>query len=530
MSRPSPDQCTTWLDRFFRSYYQHRPVNATFIGVHDYDHRLPDFSEAGTADVLAEMQQLLATRPVLADPSAEAIDLRLARGFLEIQIWEYQSDHFHRGNPCLYTGEATFGAMSLFLTQFAPVADRVEAAIERLEATPRFLAHGIANIPRAPRAWTERAIRECRGAAAFLTTGIEALIRAERITSSRLSQAAQRAATGFRTFQHYLATDLSASPVERVASGEQALGRYLRDGHFLAEDPNEIATYAGAELEAARGKLADASTPIDPSPGRGVARYQALWTEARQAAEEERLLDWPDFPIRYVDRPEWSRAAAPDLSFLFYRSPAAFNRPAVHDYLIPLEYQSDEVIKLNHVIHHGGIGHHVQNWHAFRAASRIGQIAAVDCANRIAMFCGGTMAEGWACYATDLMDEIGFLTEAERRDELATRCRMCARAVVDIRLHQGRLTLDDATHYYQHHAGMAADAARNEAVKNSMFPGAAVMYLAGRDAIHRLRRELSSRLGSRFDLRAFHARFLSYGSIPVSLISEDMKRNLDAAQ
>ena len=38
-----------WLRRFFASYYRHRPVNATFIGKHDYDPRLPDFSAAGVA-------------------------------------------------------------------------------------------------------------------------------------------------------------------------------------------------------------------------------------------------------------------------------------------------------------------------------------------------------------------------------------------------------------------------------------------------------------------------------------------------
>ncbi len=36
-----------WLDDFFASYYRHRPVNATFIGVHDYDANLPDYSETG---------------------------------------------------------------------------------------------------------------------------------------------------------------------------------------------------------------------------------------------------------------------------------------------------------------------------------------------------------------------------------------------------------------------------------------------------------------------------------------------------
>jgi len=31
------------LAGFFDSYYRLRPVNATFTGVHDFDHRLPDW-------------------------------------------------------------------------------------------------------------------------------------------------------------------------------------------------------------------------------------------------------------------------------------------------------------------------------------------------------------------------------------------------------------------------------------------------------------------------------------------------------
>ena len=62
-----------------------------------------------------------------------------------------------------------------------------------------------------------------------------------------------------------------------------------------------------------------------------------------------------------------------------------------------------------------------------------------------------------------------------------------------------------------------------------MFPGAALMYLTGTDAIHELRREMSTLQGDTFVLRDFHDRFLSYGSIPVSLIAEEMKREHDAA-
>ena len=38
-----------WLDRFFDSYYQSHPVNATFIGHHEHDHRLPEFSDVDAA-------------------------------------------------------------------------------------------------------------------------------------------------------------------------------------------------------------------------------------------------------------------------------------------------------------------------------------------------------------------------------------------------------------------------------------------------------------------------------------------------
>ena len=106
-----------------------------------------------------------------------------------------------------------------------------------------------------------------------------------------------------------------------------------------------------------------------------------------------------------------------------------------------LRATNESVIKLNHVIHHGSIGHHVQNWHAFRAASRIGQMAAVDCASRIAMFCGGTMAEGWSSYVVDLMGEVGFLTPLEVYSQHYARMRAAARAIVDVNLHHGRISL-----------------------------------------------------------------------------------------
>ncbi len=546
---------TAWLDGFFASYYRRRPVNATFIGKHEYDHRLPDFSEAGVDETLAEMEGLLRRlRALPQEPltAIEKLDRNLAEGFLEIQIWEYQSDHFQRGNPCLYTGEAIFGVLSLFLSEFAPIHERVETAIERLRAIPGFLRQAERNLARAPIEWTERAARECSGALAFLEEGAELLIAGEGITDPAFREAAGVAAMAFRKFLAYLEGDLSASKTQNYACGEEAFDLMMRKGHFVEMSPDEIAAYAENELQMAQlsldayasdfgaataeealAKLEDIHSSLEGYLG----RYAEFWEAARQASQSHALLTWPDFPIQYVPQPVWARKAAPSLYFLFYRAPAAFQRPPVHRYLVtpieaglaPAEQErllranNDSVIKLNHVVHHGGIGHHVQNWNAYHSASKIGQIAAVDCASRIALFCGGTMAEGWAVYATDLIAETGFLSPLEQYSEHQTRRRMCARAVVDARLHQGRFSLDEAARYYEEKAGMSAGAAKSEAVKNSMFPGAAVMYVTGSDRIHRLRQNLSRRLRERFDLRQFHDRFLSYGSVPVELIAREME-------
>ena len=133
------------------------------------------------------------------------------------------------------------------------------------------------------------------------------------------------------------------------------------------------------------------------------------------------------------------------------------------------------------------------------------------------------MAEGWACYATNLMDEFGFLTPLEHYSQIHSRLRMAARALVDVRLHHGAISLDQAAAFYQERVGMAPATARAEAVKNSMFPGTALMYLIGTDAIRQLRRGMAARPG--FELRAFHDLLLSYGSVPVALIAESMRRD-----
>jgi len=578
-----------WVDRFFDLHFERHPVDATFVGLHDHDCRLPPIDSEGVEATVGAMNALLdeadrherswrdrrhpagqegrsaggegpidvsgARSAGLAfdDAPFEMLDVRLARGFLRTRIWEYESGHV-LGNPSAHVADAVFGLMSLLFPSARPLDERLDALRARMEAIPSYLRHARLHLPSAPAAWTRRALRECRGALAFLGDGLD---RVDADLDDATQAARLTAANAFASFRSFLSDEVGRRPSDLVGCGPEALARYLADGHFLDRSAGEVVAYARDEMERTRAWLRSsthdfgAARPDDvlaelaerhPSADAYLGRYQEVWDAMRGAAIERKLVTWPDFPIRYAPRPPWARAAAPDLYFLFYRSPAAFGRPEVHEYMVApldegagaeereafLRANNDSVIKLNHVIHHGGIGHHVQNWHAFRCPSRIGRIAAVDCASRIAMYCGGTMAEGWACYATDLMAEAGALTSREVFAEHHGRVRMCARAIVDVELHHGRMSLGEAAAFYHEHASMGPAAAQSEAVKNSMFPGAALMYLVGRDTIHELRSDVMRTLGERFDLGAFHDAFLSYGSIPVQLTADEIRRRAAA--
>ncbi len=554
------------LQPFFDSYYRLRPVNATFTGVHDHDHRLPDWSPQGVEAAVAEMTEVRArlndTAPSAGPASGREADSlagvherdrQLAVSFLDVQLAEHESGHFVQSNPSLALGEAVFSAISLMTRPFARPSVRAAAAIDRLSNIPRFLAGVRKSLTKGtPEEWKAKCLRECDGADALVRNGITrwvAIDNIDDISAKRLSRAADAAAAAFDDFRRWVSDQCPNAPASRYASGPDFLDQLIARGHWCATSRRDLLAEASAGLDQALAVLHERAaaaapggwpevqqrlTALHPTAASYLDAYQQTWTECHQQAITADLVTWLEAPIRYVPIPPQTRDAAPHLYYLFYRSPAPFDQLSIHDYVVtPIDSSMDEaeqrrrlraannsVIKLNHVVHHGAIGHHVQNAHAYAGTSAIGKVAAVDCANRIGMFLGGTMAEGWACYATDLMDEIGFLTADESLAQQHTRARLLARAVADIGLHAGSLTFEAVVALYRDRIGMSPDAARAEACKNSMFPGTALMYWLGTETLHRLRRDRQRIEGAAFSLRRFHDRVLSFGSIPLPLIAQ----------
>ncbi|QPQ54407.1 DUF885 domain-containing protein [Allosphingosinicella flava] len=140
---------------------------------------------------------------------------------------------------------------------------------------------------------------------------------------------------------------------------------------------------------------------------------------------------------------------------------------------------------------------------------------------------GGNTAyvEGWALYAETLWDELGLETDPYQRfgglnDEMLRAMRL----VVDSGIHAKGWTRDQAIQYMLDNSSMGRTDATIEVERYIAIPGQALAYKIGQLKILELRAKAEKALGSRFDLKAFHAEVLDSGALPLSVLEAKIDR------
>ncbi|HUR15645.1 MAG TPA: DUF885 family protein, partial [Candidatus Limnocylindrales bacterium] len=93
--------------------------------------------------------------------------------------------------------------------------------------------------------------------------------------------------------------------------------------------------------------------------------------------------------------------------------------------------------------------------------------------------------------------------------------RAC-RIILDIRLHRGELTVEEATDFLVEQTGFERPQAAAEVNRYTYTPSYQLSYLLGKVLLLRLREDERRRLGSDFSLKSFHDALLREGSLPIS--------------
>ena len=472
--------------------------------------------------------------------SADDVDLALADAFLEIQIAEHESGHFVHGNPSLWTGEAIFGVIALVTRPFAPLdvrARRGDRALARHSRLPRTAR--ARRCRRLPAPWRAAPARVRRRGAALPRQSpalVAPRVARRRGRSTQPSKRPLRGRAAFEALQSLVAARAADGAADRNAAwrrsacaccsgagiGATSVATLLHEARetLAALERGELARQAHRAMAAGPRSRSGSRTRIR-TRDEYLPRFARIWEACRDAPSRIELVTWPDAPIRYVPIPEHTRDAAPYLYYLFYRSPAPFDRLPVHDYVVtPIDDGSAGRRAAPAPARGQRQRHQAESCRASRRArpscaelpTRIAARRASDrsppSTARAASACSAAARWPKDGRATprDLMEEAGFLTPLESVAQQHTRVRLAgarggrprACTADAARLTTPRRSIASAL-------GMSPDAAHGEAVQELDVPGHGDDVLAWHAGLHDCARVASARRAA-FSLGRFHDR------------------------
>jgi uncharacterized protein (DUF885 family) len=128
--------------------------------------------------------------------------------------------------------------------------------------------------------------------------------------------------------------------------------------------------------------------------------------------------------------------------------------------------------------------------------------------------------EGWALYAEQLADEIGMYEDDPfgRIGYLKFQLFRAGRCVVDTGIHHMKWSREKAIQYFVALDGDAEGFAAREVERYCATPGQACSYKLGHSVWVNGRARAKAALGSRYDIKEFHAAGLNCGRVPLDIL------------
>ena len=132
--------------------------------------------------------------------------------------------------------------------------------------------------------------------------------------------------------------------------------------------------------------------------------------------------------------------------------------------------------------------------------------------------------EGWALYSERLGKEIGFYEDPySDYGRLENEMWRAIRLVIDTGVHSKHWSRDQMVEYFHRYTAMDEPNVQSEVDRYIAWPGQALAYKLGQLEILKLRDEARQKLGSKFDLRAFHDEVVGDGPLPLDVLDSQVE-------
>lgn len=531
------------------------PESATELGDHRFDDRLSDYSAEARKKDEARLRAHLAelsSMDVKALTGPNRVDAQILKLNLEAELFELTEERSFAWNPLSYNGSLADSVYGFTVRETVPAEERLRHAISRLNAMPRVIAQAKENLKNPPKVHTQTAIQQTAGAIELVQSGFEDLLKATPSLKADFAPAQEKALAALKDYKTWLEKD-----VLPTANGEFRLGadKFRKKLHFLLDSemsPEEIlaraerelvtttdALYAtavplykkyfpsatAAELEdhpkvikAVFDKLAETHANDDTVVGRAKEITQA----ATEFVRSHELVTVPATPLKVIVLPEFRRGVAiayceppgalePNGETFFLVSPTPADWTPARKLSFYREYNDYMLHDLT--VHEAMPGHYLQLAHAnqFKAPTLVR-----------AIWSSGTFVEGWAVYTERVMADAGFGGPEVKMQQLKMRLRAIINAMLDQKVHAGRMTEQEALDLMMKQGfqeeGEAVGKWRRVCQSSTQLSS----YFVGAVEHDDMRAAAEKKEGAAFNLKTYHDRVLSFGSPAVKYVRQEL--------
>ncbi len=516
------------------------PIMGTMLGLHQYDHLLPDGSrDAHLRDI--EKIKEFRTRTEAIDESKLSPQKRIEReAVLHMMNMGLYMSEVYRQWESKPTGIDILGAslFRLYAREFAPLEERLESITSRIQAMPRFLEESKTMITKPVKLWVEIELESSKRFPIFLedilNTGSEVLDTDKLET---LKKAVEDAKTAITDYEKWMSESLLPTAIEEHRMGEEMFHKVIELKH-LGLSVAEIRELGDKYLDWCKKRLEELAEEIKPGAGveevreivksdhpenfdQVLEKYREAVAESRRFVQENGMIDIPaGEKLTVIETPEYLRNTIP---FAAYMMPGKYDQEQEGIYIVTPVEDKPELLKehsyagiVNTSVHEGYPGHHLQL-----------TVSNMNPSLTQVMVHSTETVEGWAHYCEDWMKDKGFDDTPEARFvQTIDILWRAARIVVDVDLHTKKMTMEQAIDFLVDNVGMERPSAVAEVKRYTMYPTYQLCYLIGKHLIVGLKEEIKERMGDKFTDTFFHNTFLASGSFPIYLTRQTFEYNL----
>jgi hypothetical protein len=516
-------------------YYRQNPELAVYVGLHEYDGLMSDFSLAAAEEYATWIDAIIEeAESYEALVGIEAFEREYLVNALRADRFWIRDSGFTTNNPVAYA--FSIGLDVYIDRDYAPLEERIVAYTKYASQIPKALKTMRENLkPPLPLPYIKTAHGIFAGLSDYMENtvpGLFAVVEDEQLqrqfaaANSAAAEVARETADWLEE-QKVIATDdfalgekkflqmLSATEGADISLAELKAAGELNLRQNLDRLNEACAEFAPGESTQACVLKVQGRKP----PEGAVAGAARQLPDLRKFVEDNALVSIPGTEEALVDEaPPHKR-----WNFAYIEIPGPFESglPSVY-YIAPPDPSWSEEDQLAYIpgekdllatsVHEVWPGHFLQFLHANRTANNVGQ-----------HFSTYTFVEGWAHYTEQMMVDAG-LGDGDpefRIGQLLNALLRNVRYLSAIGLHTGGMTVEESQAMFAEKAFQDFGNASQQALRGTYDPGY-LNYTLGKLMINKLRDDWTAGRGGREAWGRFHDQFLSYGSPPIPLVRRQM--------